>query len=148
MNCVGYLCFGCENDDINLIKHIAHIILKEDDVYSSNLQTYLKNGLSFAASREKAIIKSLVLSGVTASSEEISTLLKSPNSILAIEYIKAIQKSGSKIVPVPVKREDHGYHSLKLSSGFASSSAIRNMYQKPSVYNFNNITCCLIHHLI
>lgn len=139
LNIIDYLCFGCETDNTELLSLIADIIIKEDDCYASTLQSYLKNGFSFVKSRENAIIKSLSLSGVTISAEEISHILNSPNSILAIEYIKALKQAGSPIVPYPIKRTDSGYHSNRIENGFASASAIRNMYSKKSVLTFNNL---------
>lgn len=139
LNIIDYLCFGCETDNTELLSLIADIIIKEDDCYASTLQSYLKNGFSFVKSRENAIIKSLSLSGVTISAEEISRILNSPNSILAIEYIKALKQADSPIVPYPIRRTDSGYHSTSIESGFASASAIRNLYSKKSVLTFNNL---------
>ena len=110
LNVVDYLCFGCENDNLDLLNLIADIIIDEDECYSEALQSYLKTGMSFSRSRENAIIKSLSLRGVNMSSDELSLIISSPNSILAIEYIISIRKSGSKMVPVPIKRLDKGYH--------------------------------------
>ena len=139
LNVIDYLCFGSENDNLDLISQIADIIINEDDCYSSTLQSYLKNGLSYAKSRENAVMKSLSLMGITVPTNELSTILSSPNSILAIEYIKALKLSNSKIKPVAIKRTDNGYHSSRINDGFASANAIRNIYTKVSVYNFNNI---------
>lgn len=139
LNIIDYLCFGCETENTELLSLIADIIIKEDDCYASTLQSYLKNGFSFIKSRENAIIKSLSLRGVTMSAEEISHILNSPNSILAIEYIKALKQAGSHIIPYPIKRTDSGYHSHSIESGFASASAIRNLYSKKSVLTFNNL---------
>lgn len=139
LNIIDYLCFGCETDNTELLSLIADIIIQEDDCYSSTLQSHLKNGFSFAKSRENAIIKSLSLRGVTIAAEEISHILNSPNSILAIEYIKALKQSDSSIIPLPIKRTDAGYHSSSIESGFASAGAIRNLYSKKSVFTFNNL---------
>lgn len=139
LNVVDYLCFGCENDNLDLISYIADIIINEDECYSQTIQSYLKNGFSFAKARENAVLKSLSLHGITASANEISETLSSPNSILAIEYIKALKVSSSNIQPVAIKRTDNGYHSSRINDGFASANAIRNIYSKVSVYNFNNI---------
>lgn len=136
---VDYLCFGCETDDIHLLNVIADIIIKEDDCYSNALQSYLRTGMSFVKSRENAIIKSLAMRGVTVDTDYLSSVISSPNSILAIEYIIAMKKSESDIIPVPILRSDDGYHSDSMSSGFASAGAIRKFYTGKSVYNFNNI---------
>lgn len=136
---VDYLCFGCETDDIHLLNIIADIIIKEDDCYSNALQSYLRTGMSFVKSRENAIIKSLAMRGIAVDTDYLASVISSPNSILAIEYIIAIKKSDSDMIPVPIMRNDNGYHSDSMSSGFASASAIRKFYTGKSVYNFNNI---------
>lgn len=139
LHIIDYLCFGCETDDAELLTLIADIIINEDECYASTLQSYLKNGVSFAKSRENAIIKSLSLKGTNLAAEEISHILNSPNCILAIEYIKALKQADSNIVPRLIKRTDSGYHSSNLESGYASAGAIRNLYAKKSVLTFNNI---------
>lgn len=139
MGTIDYLCFGCETDDIHLLNVIADIIIKEDDCYSNALQSYLKTGMSFVQSREKAIIKSIAMRGMTVDADYLSSIISSPNSILAIEYIIALKKTDSDIIPVPIMRCDSGYHSSNMSSGYASAGAIRKFYTGKSVYNFNNI---------
>lgn len=139
LHIIDYLCFGCETENTELLTLIADIIINEDECYASTLQSYLKNGVSFAKSRENAIIKSLSLKGVNMAAEEISHILHSPNSILAIEYIKALKQADSNIVPHLIKRTDSGYHSSNIESGYASAGAIRNLYFKKSVFTFNNI---------
>lgn len=139
LNVIDYLCFGCENDDLELLNLIADIIIDEDECYSDALQAYLKTGMSFSKSRENAIIKSLSLRGVNMSSEDLSVIISSPNSILAIEYIIALKKSKSNIVPVPIKRMDKGYHSTDLDNHFASAGAIRKLFAGKSIFTFNNL---------
>lgn len=139
LNIIDFLCFGSETDNFNLLNQISDIIVNEDEGYSSTLQSYLKNGFSFARSRENAILKCLSLNGVMSSAEEISHILTSPNSILAIEYLNALKRFDSPMKPFIIKRSDKGYHSSDIANGYASSSAIRDLYFKKSVYNFNNI---------
>lgn len=139
LNVIDYLCFGCETDDLKLLTLISDIIIAEDDCYSSTLQSYLKNGFSFAKSRENAILKSISLRGLNIPASKIASVLNSPNAILGIEYITALKKCGSNIVPVPIKRSDAGYHDQSFRNEYASASAIRNLYAKPSVLSFNNI---------
>lgn len=43
------------------------------------------------------------------------------------------------MVPVPIRRSDAGYHDHSFRNEYASASAIRNLYQKPSILSFNNI---------
>lgn len=51
-----------------------------------------------------------------------------PNDILGMQYILAIRKVGSSIVPVTVKRVGDGYHEKEASSDkYASATALRRM---------------------
>jgi predicted nucleotidyltransferase len=56
-------------------------------------------------------------------------ILQQPNVILAIEYLKALQKEASPITPVLLKRTDSGYHSMNLGK-YSSASAIRAAYEQ------------------
>ncbi|MDE6454524.1 MAG: nucleotidyltransferase family protein, partial [Dysosmobacter sp.] len=69
------------------------------------LKGFLKQGLSYPNARARAL---------TACQESFSQgcaeLLSSPNNILGIDYIKAVLRSGSGMVPVTVQRIGAGYH--------------------------------------
>jgi predicted nucleotidyltransferase len=58
------------------------------------------------------------------SANENLEILKSPNNILAFEYIKALDKLKSSVTPFAIKRNDKGYHSEEIET-FSSASAIR-----------------------
>lgn len=139
LNIIDYLCFGSESDNIKLLNLIADTLLNEDDIYKETLITYQKSGMSFCRSRENAVIKSLSIKGMHINPSEVSNLLSSPNSILAIEYLLALKKCNSKIKPIPIKRIDNGYHSELISNNLASASAIRSLFSKRDVLTFNNI---------
>ena len=58
----------------------------------------------------------------------------SPNDILAISYLRAIQESGANIRPVTVKREGSGYADETLTVGnFPSASALRRKWREEGV---------------
>lgn len=143
LNSIDYLCFGCETDDINLLELISDIIIKEDDIYSDTIQSYLNIGLSFSKSREHAIIKCLSLMGVSADAGYLSALISSPNSILAIEYLVALKKSKSKILPVPILRTDKGYHNEDIHSDYSSATAVRKLFSGKSIFTFANVKSSL-----
>ena len=109
LDCIDYLSFGAETENIAELERVANIILTESEDYKAKLSEALGQGLSFASAREIAVG---------------SDLLKTPNNILAIEYIKAIKKLGAKICPVAIKRSvDHDSH--EVSGEFSSASNIR-----------------------
>ena len=54
------------------------------------------------------------------------TIPDTPNDILAVEYLRALKKTGSAIRPVPVRRIGSGYHSESSDGPFSSATAARN----------------------
>ena len=54
----------------------------------------------------------------------------SPNNILAIEYIKAIIRTKSNLVPVSIPRKGANHDSLVAADGIASASFVRDLILK------------------
>lgn len=137
----NYLVFGSECDDVNKLKKIASSN-KDDNI----LKECIKKGLNYPVSISKSI------------SSDINT----PNDILGISYIKAINKLNSNIIPITIKRTS-SYHSLDTNSNIISASAIRNLIKEDkeiSKYvpegvcecikniNLNDYFMCLKHQII
>lgn len=116
---VDYICFGAETDNLQTLTNISMLLADEPVSYQNKLKEHLSEGKSFPVAREMAIKEQFV------DSENISSILSSPNNILAIEYLKALSKTRSSIKPIIVKREDKGYNSLDIDNTFASATAIR-----------------------
>ncbi|NLB80400.1 MAG: nucleotidyltransferase [Clostridiaceae bacterium] len=112
-----YISFGAEDDKIANLKAAAEVLVNESDEFRAFLANSLKDGKSFPAAREEA-----------ASKFGVSSVLYSPNNILAVEYIKALLKSKSNIIPIPVKRIGCGHDKL------GSASYIRNNMSKCDEY--------------
>ena len=88
---VDCLCFGSECGDIKALQSCAKAIFAEDDVFKKRLHEYLKLGLSYPAARAKAADTNVVLPDT-------------PNNILGIEYLKALEVLNSQIKPYTVPR--------------------------------------------
>ncbi len=116
---VDYISFGSESGDINLLNTIASILYKEPKEFSNIINMQLRSGLSYPKARE------LALSIYFGNSKTYSKALESPNNVLGIEYLKAIKKSRSSIIPVTFKRESAPYNSKSAKGEFASATAIR-----------------------
>ena len=58
-------------------------------------------------------------------STETGHILASPNNILAIEYLKALERYHSSMLPCPLLRRGQGYHDASPGQEFSSASAIR-----------------------
>lgn len=111
---VDYVAFGSESGDISSLKECALNIQNPSKTSLLIIEEYLKQGLSFPAARTKAF-------------PEHSAILQSPNNILAVEYLKAINTINSNLIPITIKRKGTGFHDLTLND-FSSASAIRNAF--------------------
>ena len=61
------------------------------------------------------------------SDETDVSILKQPNVILGIEYLKALYKFHSPIQPYTIQRKESGYHDTVLKQKYSSASAIRHV---------------------
>ena len=105
LGCIDTLCFGSECGELSVLQHIAQLLLSESDTYSHMLQDALKKGHSFPAARHQALEK---LTG----DASVSQILSEPNNILGIEYLKALKKQNSRMVPYTLKRDSSGFSEL------------------------------------
>ena len=122
LGCVDYLCFGSESADLASLRTIADILSDEPPAYRQALKDALKTGVSFPKARETALRRVL--------SPDLSSLLARPNDILAVEYLKALKKSQSPIVPIAVLRTGNHYRDTSLEGTFVSAKALRDLLKK------------------
>ena len=129
MGNVTHLCFGAECDDLDLLLSISSLLSREDAAYQNFLSQNLKKGLSFPAARSQALSSAIENDpDLSRKLPEITLLLASPNNILALEYLKALQQTSSDpktITPVLIPRKGDGYHTPDIHSTLASATAIR-----------------------
>jgi predicted nucleotidyltransferase len=104
---ISHLCFGAETADLNLLNQIASYLAYETEEFKTTLRKNLKKGHSFPKARALALINAdhFGLFG----SEQAHTVISTPNNILAIEYLKALQRTSQKIIPIPIKRQETGF---------------------------------------
>ncbi len=124
LGCIDYLCFGSEFPDVNKLYEISDIISNEPSVYKEVLSSCLKDGLSFPAARAKALNEQLKSSSKGYDQSEYEELLSSPNTILGIEYLRALNKKNRFITPYAVQRVGRPFHSEELGS-IPSAAGIR-----------------------
>ena len=118
---VDYLSFGSESGDISTLNMVADILYKEPKAYKNILSHELSKGLSFPKARENALL--MYLNDI----RRFSNVLSSPNNILGIEYLKALKKLKSPMIPVTIERYNAGYHDTTYNGNVASATAIRNI---------------------
>ena len=110
---IDTLVFGSECNDIELLKNLASIQLK-DDGYNHLVKRYLDLGLNYPTSLSKALFD---ISGVK---------LDKPNDLLALAYVKEIIKNNYDIEPFSIGRTSD-YHNSNLDSDIVSASTIRKL---------------------
>jgi len=123
---VTHLAFGCETENFELLKEIAKYFANEPKEFKEKLKKFLDAGNSLPTSRQKAIEElmkedKVVFSEIT----ETINILSKPNNILAIEYLKALYKTKSKIEPIFTTRSNSDYNSADLNGRDSSATAIR-----------------------
>lgn len=115
------LSFGSECGSLNTLDSIANVLYDEPNEFKTILAHELSKGISYPKARENALL--IYLNDV----RKYSNVLSNPNNILGIEYLKAIKRLKSKVIPFTIKRIDEGYNSLKIKDRLASGTAIREL---------------------
>lgn len=111
---VDYLSFGSECGDIDKLKRAAQFLDENDEIMK-----HYEEGISYPKARQKMVDE--------LADSEMSEIIKSPNNILGIEYIKALKKLRSNIAPVTLKRKGSEHDAKYIEGNFASASKIREM---------------------
>lgn len=114
------LSFGSELGRIDELDKLAEILC-DGNIYNE-IKDLMKAQpeMSFASARELVVGKR---------AGELAAHLKSPNNILAVEYLKAIKGINSNIEPLTIKRVGSG-HDTDGTEGPKSASEIRGMLCK------------------
>ena len=117
LGCVTHIGFGAEAGTASQLQEIAAFLTEENSDFQQCMKLYMAEGVSYAKAREMAVKQML--------GDEAAELIKTPNNILAVEYLKQLKKAGSLIEPVVIGRKGAGYHDAAPEDGFASATAIR-----------------------
>lgn len=117
---IDYLSFGSETKDINLLDRIAEVLCNEPKEYKTLLSHELSKGISYPKARENALM--MYLNDV----RRFANVLSTPNNILGIEYLKALRKSKSTILPICIPRVGAGHNDTTYSKNIASATTVRN----------------------
>ena len=109
--------FGSECGDLAKLQQ-AQAALASGELHNA-MRALLSKGTTFAAARQQAV-ESLF-------GRETAALLREPNNVLGIEYLKAIERLKSGIKPVTVRRENACIHTGESGELPLTSSAVRAM---------------------
>lgn len=131
------IAFGIDVDQGDIIKKLAETDFENNEFYKDSLKANLKDGMSYPASSANAVINTIKNDDELKekwSEEELEFLpniLRKPNAILALEYIKEINayNKANKAHPITIhmiRRVGNDYSSNSLTE-YPSASAIREV---------------------
>lgn len=105
---ITHLCFGSECGQIEPIVELANFLNSEPFTYKKLIKTFLKEGFSLSASKQKALEYVIDQKFYHFKKPSVTkTLLSLPNNILAVEYTKVLLKENLPIIPITFKRLDY-----------------------------------------
>jgi len=125
---VDFVCFGSECGDIDVLSYIAELLINEPAQLSELIKEKLSSGLSYPKARNDSLGQYIKNINCPHDISMIEKVLKSPNNILGIEYIKTIKKYNLTIKPYTIKRVGSNYNETKINTDLPSASAIRNAF--------------------
>jgi len=103
---VKHISFGTENN-LQELNKIA------SDLMSENFEINLPPSVPFHIARQSALKEGKIIA--------------KPNNILAIEYLKALNKLNSNILPHGIMRFGAGYHDTNIINDIASATKVREL---------------------
>ena len=117
LGCVDMLSFGSECGNIDELIECKDAI--NSDAVSERLKENLEYGLSFASARSEAL--------KAVCGNRFFDILEEPNNTLGVEYLQALDKLGSDMIPMTIRRIGASHDSVMRSENFACASDIRRM---------------------
>ena len=120
LGCVDYLSFGSESGDITELLKIARLLVEEPEELKKALKMNLDDGDSYAKAWEKALNATYM--------KDASRVLRGPNNILALEYLKILLKTYSNIEPITIPRIGNDHNSEEIGEEYSSATALRRKY--------------------
>lgn len=120
LGCVDALSFGAECDDLALLRSAAKAVT--DPKVDALLRQELSGGVSYPTARAFAVRATY--------GDQIADVLEGPNNILAVEYLKELQRQESSLAVEPVKRVGNAHDGLTATDEFASASMLRILLER------------------
>lgn len=119
---IDVLSFGSECGNIELLYEIADFLSDHDEDISKKTADYVGLGHPYPKARELAL-KNFCFH------DNWMPVLKEPNNILGLEYIKSLIHLKSSIQPFCISRKGSSHHENILHSSISSATSIRNQLE-------------------
>ena len=115
---VDTLSFGSEHTDIGVLSAAANELATETPQFKAALKEQLSLGKAYPRARYDALER-------CGTSKQMLDILRMPNSILALEYIRMCNRYAHNIQPYAVERKGARHDSTEIDENIASASFIR-----------------------
>lgn len=126
------LCFGSETPDLSALKQAADMLAHEPALFREKLREQLSMGKSYPRARYDAL-------QACGASKEVLAVLREPNSILGVEYIRFLSQLAENAVPVAIHRVGGGYNESAMTGTYSSATAIREALNKKEPTAFQSM---------
>lgn len=111
------LCFGSETGELSDLEQAAELLLEEETAQAIRELIQRDPAISYARARQILLERRMW---------EKAELLRQPNNILALEYVKAIRREHLQMTPLAVKRRGAGHDDL-LAIDVPSAKKLRKL---------------------
>lgn len=123
-----YISFGAEDDDLGELQEIARLIAEKS--VEEAVIARMDEGMPYAIARERELYSRI---------QEKAELIRKPNNILAVEYLRAIREQEALMIPIAVKRTGAGHDGDEIRDGIASASYIRSLIREEQLDRAENL---------
>ncbi|MBO8162385.1 MAG: nucleotidyltransferase [Brevibacillus sp.] len=119
---VDAVCFGSESGEIGWMRELAKALAVEPPVFSERVKAGLSAGLSYPLAYARAAQAYMRRLGYD------QVPIDQPNNILGLNYLLALERLGSRMEAVTIKRQKAGYHQETITDQqIASATALRKL---------------------
>ncbi|MFD1990971.1 nucleotidyltransferase [Paenibacillus nicotianae] len=119
---VDSLVFGSESGSLSQLQALADLLTNESPELRLLIQNSLKEGISYPRALGQAVDRLYSIP------DQATSLLAKPNNTLGLQYMIALNRLHSSIVPATIQREQSQYHDLQPTHHqIASATAVRQL---------------------
>ena len=120
LGAVDELSFGSECGDTRKLLKAMETVDLAALTHADEIKSIMEKGYTYP---------SALNSVVNGYDPEAAAVIAEPNNTLAVEYLRALKRSGSAMEPFTVMREKAAHDGTEASDGFASASMLREMIE-------------------
>ncbi len=120
LGAVDELSFGSECGDTQKLLKAMETVDLAALTHADEIKSIMEKGYTYPRALNSV---------VNGYDPEAAAIIAEPNNTLAVEYLRALKRSGSAMEPFTVMREKAAHDGTEASDGFASASMLREMIE-------------------